>query len=223
MIVSARIEDRLTLRWSLQTALLGIGELKVLAPLAAPRIAIMRLSRISESKVVRVFKLKAASLFVLVALSIFGCASRPVLRSTPESTPSKQNVSELVPTEFNFAKEFVQFLVNSGWTVQPVRPSKLNGFFTKTQDAAWIETDHGIMEVIFFDNDGDVQQIQISEEGSDIPNYHKYVLKLPTETRRIEASPTYFTKHRNMLIVTIDAQLNKSLNQLLASSQSGRA
>jgi hypothetical protein len=172
---------------------------------------------------VRVFKLRVGLLGVLATLSILGCASRPVPRSAPEFSPSKRDVSDLVPTELNFAKEFVQFLVNSGWAVQPVRPSKLNGLFTKTQNAAWIDTDKGIMEVIFFDSDADVQQIQITEESSDIPNYHKYVLKTPTETRRIEASPTYFTKHRNMLVVTIDAQLNKALNQLIASSQSPRA
>jgi hypothetical protein len=165
---------------------------------------------------VKVFTIKVA-LLVLIALSTFGCASRSVLRSAPASTPQKMDVSDLVPAELNFAKEFVQFLVNSGWTVQPVRPSKLNGFFIETKKAAWIDTDKGIMEVIFFDNEADVQQIQITEE-TDIRSYHKYVLKTPTETRRIEASATYFTKHRNMLIVTIDGQLNEALNQLLASS-----
>jgi len=167
--------------------------------------------------------LKVALLGVLVVPSILGCAARPVPRSAPEFSPAKRDVSHLVPTELNFAKEFVQFLVNSGWTVQPVRPSKLNGFFTKTQNAAWIDTDKGIMEVIFFDSDADVQQIQITEDSSDLPNYHKYLLKTPTEMRRIEASPTYFTKYRNMLVVTIHAQLNKALNQLIASSESPRA
>ena len=86
-----------------------------------------------------IFKLKVALLGVLATSSIIGCASRPIPRSAQEFSPSKPDVSHLVPTELNFAKELVQFLVNSGWTVQPVRPSKLNGFFTKTQNAAWID------------------------------------------------------------------------------------
>jgi hypothetical protein len=160
-------------------------------------------------------------LFCLVGLVLMGgCGSRPRTASSVPPASQKTDISNLVPNDLAFAKSFVQLLVDSGWAVQPVRPSKLNGFFLQTNKAAWIDTDKGIMEVVFFDNEADVEQIQITQERS---NLHIYTLKTPTETQRMEGSATYFTKHGNMLIVTIDAHLNDALNQLFASSAAGRA
>jgi len=135
----------------------------------------------------------------------------------------KKDVSDLVPADLSFAKGFVQFLIASGWTVQPVRPSKLNGFFRETKKAAWIDTDKGILEVVFFENEAQVDQIQITEERSDISTYHKYVIRTQGTTQRMEGGAAYFTKQRNMLVVTSDAQLNEALNRLFVSSGSGRA
>ena len=174
-----------------------------------------------DFKFARLLVAKAMSLILLPSLVFtVGCTSRPVPESAPALTAQKKDVSDLVPADLGFAKEFVQFLVASGWTVQPVRPSKLNGFFRETKKAAWIDTDKGIMEVVFFDNEADVEQIQITQERS---NLHIYILKTPTETRRMEGSATYFTKHGNMLIVTIDARVNEALDRLFASYGSGRA
>jgi hypothetical protein len=158
-------------------------------------------------------------LFCLVGLVLMGgCGSRPRTASSVPPASQKTDISNLVPNDLAFAKSFVQLLVDSGWAVQPVRPSKLNGFFLQTKKAAWIDTDKGIMEVVFFDNEADVEQIQITQERS---NLHIYILKTPAETRRMGGSATYFTKHGNMLIVTIDAHLNDVLNQLFASSAVG--
>ena len=160
----------------------------------------------------------------LASILLAACVSRP---RTPDSLRApieqKLDASKLVPADLAFAKPLVQLLVDSGWAVQPVRPSKLNGFFLATNKAAWIDTDKGILEVIFFDNPAQVVQIQITEGRSAIASYHKYVIKTPTETRRMEGSATYFTKHSNMLIVTIDARVKEALDQLFASYGSGRA
>ena len=160
----------------------------------------------------------------LASILLAACVSRP---RTPDSlrasTEQKLDASKLVPADLAFAKPLVQLLVDSGWAVQPVRPSKLNGFFLATNKAAWIDTDKGILEVIFFDNPARVDQIQITEGRSAIASYHKYVIKTPTETRRMEGSATYFTKHSKMLIVTIDARVKEALDQLFASYGSGRA
>ena len=104
-----------------------------------------------DFKFARLLVAKAMSLILLPSLVFtVGCTSRPVPESAPALTAQKKDVSDLVPADLGFAKEFVQFLVASGWTVQPVRPSKLNGFFRETKKAAWIDTDKGILEVVFF-------------------------------------------------------------------------
>ena len=74
------------------------------------------------------------------------------------------------------------------------------------------------MEVVFFESDAQVNQIQITEERGDKYAYHKYVIRTPATTQRMEGGAAYFTKHRNTLIVTSDAQLNETLNRLFASS-----
>src|SRR5260370_9676560 len=122
-----------------------------------------------------------------------GCVSRHrTPDSLPASTEQKPDAAKLVPADLAFARPLVQLLVDSGWAVQPVRPSKLNGFFLATNKAAWIDTDKGILEVIFFYNPARVDQIQITEGRSDIASYHKYVIKSPPATRRMEGSVTYF-------------------------------
>ena len=155
---------------------------------------------------------------VFALVFVVGCGSRSNIPAPKPPDPERTDVSQIVPGDLKFAENFVRLLVDSGWTVQPVRHSKMNGFFLETQEAAWILTDKGILEVIFFENRSRVEQIQITEEAS-IPTYHKYVLKTPTETRRIEGALTFFTKYHNMLIVTIDAHLKESLNQVLASER----
>jgi hypothetical protein len=157
---------------------------------------------------------------VLGLILIVACVSRHrTADSVPASAEQRPDVSTLVPADLAFAKPFVQLLLDGGWTVQPVRPSKLNGFFRATNKAAWIDTNKGVLEVIFFENPAQVEQIQITEERTDIATYHKYVLQALTETRRMEGGVTYFTKHGNMLIVTIDAGVHEALDRLFVSGR----
>jgi hypothetical protein len=160
--------------------------------------------------------MKLLSLCSVLLLSILGCASRPSIMGPP-AVPSVQrtDVSPLVPADLNYAKGFVQLLSDSGWSIQRVLPSKFNGFFRETKKAAFIETDKGILEVVFFGDDAEVERIQTNEEKSEIPNYHKYVVTSAKTTRRIEGGATYFTKYRNMLIMTSDHDLNDKLRRLL--------
>ena len=169
-----------------------------------------------NSNVMRLFWL----IGVFGLILIVGCVSRHrTADPAPASGEQRPDASTLVPADLAFAKPFVQLLLDGGWTVQPVRPSKLNGFFRATNKAAWIDTDKGVLEVIFFENPTQIEQIQITEERSDIATYHKYVLQTPNETRRMEGSATYFTKHGNMLIVTIDAGVHEALDRLFASGR----
>ncbi len=131
---------------------------------------------------------------------------------------TRRDVSYPVPDELSYAKDFVQLLVEEGWSVQDVRHSKFNSFFRETSKAAYIKTDRGTFEVVFFDRDDEVGRLQISEEPDADANYHNYILQTPKTDQRIEGGACYFTKRRNMLITTTDPELNKALDRLLAES-----
>ena len=154
---------------------------------------------------------------VVLCFSVFGCKPRSAISTMP-AAPSLQRVdiSPLVPGELIYAKNFVQFLSDSGWSIQGVHRSMHESFFRETNKAAYLETDHGILEVVFFDTNAAVEQIQIIEEPSTSPNGHSYLIKSTATTQRTGGfGPTYFTKYRNMFIITIDRELNDKLQEIL--------
>ena len=159
---------------------------------------------------------------VVLLSSMLACASRSSIGLHPSSVAPTTEVSSIVPVDLSFAKDFVRFLTVSGWQVQAVRHSKFNGFFRETNRAVWIETDKGTLEVVFFDNDITVEQMHISEQRNRASSYHKYVVRTAETSQRIEGGPAYFTKYRNMLIMTSDRDLNDALNRLLAPSAQTR-
>ena len=103
---------------------------------------------------------------VLVTLSLTAssCAvqSKTVTASLPPS--QKADVSNLISEDLSFAKEFVQSLSDAGWTIQEISHSKFNGFFADSRNAAFIRTDKGEVEAIFFQSKDDVDQIRVTED-----------------------------------------------------------
>src|SRR4030095_4001266 len=163
------------------------------------------------------FSKRLLSLCGILTLSLtLACGSRSSLSApaAPSLTP-RNDVSPLV--ELTYARDFIQLLRDKGVNIQGVFPSKLNGFFHETNRAAFVQTGKGVLEVVFFDTDAEVEQIEINEERSDIPNYHSYVIRSLKTTGKMEGAANYFAKYRNVLIVTIDRDLNHSVNQLLMS------
>ena len=153
---------------------------------------------------------------VVLCFSVFACKPRSAISTMPAApSPQRVDISPLVPAELSFAKDFVQFLSDSGWSIQGVHRSKHESFFRETNKAAYLETDHGILEVVFFDTNAAVEQIQIIEEPSTSPG-HSYLIKSTATTQRTGGfGPTYFTKYRNMFIITIDRDLNDKLQKIL--------
>ena len=150
---------------------------------------------------------------------MLACGSRSSVNTPASPSLAQRNdVSPLVPPELNYAREFIQLLSDKGLTIQGVFASKLNGFFHETKRAAFVQTGKGVLEVVFFDTNAEVEEIQINEEKSEIPNYHKYVIRSPKTNRKMEGAVTYFTKYQNVLIVTIDRDLNDKVNRLLGIS-----
>ena len=158
-------------------------------------------------------KLALFSFLIVLSWIMISCASQSKTIAPPVSAAQKRDVSYLVPAELSYAKEFVQFLNDSGWSIEAIYPSKFNGFFRETNKAAFIKTDRGIIEVVFFDKDAEVEQVQVSEEQSKIPRYHKYKIQTPMTQQSIEGAATYFKKYRNMFII-VHGELNDELNRL---------
>ena len=135
----------------------------------------------------------------------------------PKSSGQSPDVTQLVPAQISFATEFVQHLSNAGLTVQRVSLSKYNGGFFGPTKAARIKTDKGVFEVVFFDKLDDLEAIQLKEEESSNPNYHRYRITLANTTHTMEGRyPVYFTQYQNKLIITYDRQYSETLTLLFA-------
>lgn len=160
---------------------------------------------------------------VLILIVAFASRANIVVAPVPNQGP---DVSHLVPSDLSFATPLVQSLSDSGWSIQAVRHSKFNGGVLWTTKAAWVKTDKGIFEVVFYETVSDVEQIQIKEDSDSTPAYHKYTVTRANESHPfVGRFPVYFTKYRTMMIVTHDGKLNDAINRFVADqipSGSGR-
>jgi len=153
----------------------------------------------------------------LIALSLAAsCSALQRTVITDNSTlQRKLKALPLISEDLSFAKDFVRTLNDAGWIVREVHHSKFNSFFKESSKAAFIRTDKGAIEAIFFESDADVKQIRVSEAQTGDLKYHSYLVqKLPLTNQRIEGGETYFAKYRNVFIITINSELSDDLNQL---------
>jgi hypothetical protein len=126
------------------------------------------------------------------------------------------DISHLVPAQITFATEFAQRLSDGGWTVQKVSLSKFNGGFIGPTKASWIKTDHGILEVVYFDKPAELEAIKLIEETPPDASYHQYQIILAETLQRMEGRmPVFLTKFRDKLIVVYDRKLNEALADVL--------
>ena len=100
---------------------------------------------------------------------------------------------------------------------QAVKHSKFNGGLFGSTKAAWIKTNKGVLEAVFFERTCDLERIQISEELDSNPGYRKYTVTVGNDKHSFEGRfPVYFTRYKAILIVTYDSNLNDAFNQLVA-------
>ena len=154
-------------------------------------------------------------IYVGLSLSALSCASPRTSVAPIAPYMRKADVSHLVPADLSFAKNFVQTLSNAGWEIREVSHSKFNGFFRDSEKAAFIRTDKGVIEAIFFQSKADVEQIQVIEVQNKSLGYFRYTLvKPPVTNQRIEGGDCYFTKYKNVFVITSDRGANDALNRL---------
>jgi hypothetical protein len=102
------------------------------------------------------------------------------------------------------AIEFARFLNEHNIAVQSAHSSKLNGFFRDLPKAAYFKTDKGILEVIFFPDNG-AEKVSVTEvrDGS------RYIYSFTGQPRPNPpgntfnaAFPVYFVKRGGWFVVT---------------------
>ena len=113
------------------------------------------------------------------------------------------------------ALHFAETLQQHGFTVQSIHRSKLEGFFNGLNRAAFLRTDKGIIEVIFFDEPTGAERVRVIEKRRG--NRYLYAFEgqpNPQPGERIDAGyPIYFIPYKNWFMVVMDKELASVLQQ----------
>ena len=174
----------------------------------------------------RAIKMLALLLGAIVAV---GCSTVHATSATDTSEPSVTVVPEQTrqPTTvpfssgLAFATPLIRTLNQSGIHVLSVRDSTFASMFPSTHEAAWIETDKGIVDVLFFATPEEASHISITESPNSPAGRFSYIIQAPSPTlqhdQTIDAAfPLYFTVGHGMLMVTSSQQLNEELKHLFS-------
>lgn len=128
-----------------------------------------------------------------------------------------KDVSLMQPSDIAYADamEFVRFLNEHGFKVLSVHRSKLEGFFRGVNRAAFIRTDKGIIEVIFFSEPRGAEKIEVT--GQNRAGRYIYTFRGQPDPKPgdiIDASrPVYFIKQGGWLIVIDDQKIDNALKE----------
>ena len=146
-------------------------------------------------------------------------APAPTMTVVPRQT--KQSTAVVVPADLAFASRLVQVLDRSGLDVLAVRGSTFMSIFQSTNEAARIETNNGIVDVVFFATPEEASRISIRQSPNASVGRFIYIIQAPPPTmlhdQRMDAAfPLYFTVGHGMFMATSSLQLDKILKQLFA-------
>ena len=126
-----------------------------------------------------------------------------------------------VSSRFQFAEPFVRTLERAGTVVQSVEPSTSEALFPHVTSAAFIRTDHGVVEIVAFPGSTDAEQLSITYT-KDGPSRHRYRIEGPILTGPgpdiHAAAPEYFTLYNNWFIQTLDPDLEASIKRILGQT-----
>jgi hypothetical protein len=123
------------------------------------------------------------------------------------------------PTDLAFANPLVELLRGGGLTVLSVRGSVYNGMFQSTDQAAWIQTDQGIVEAAFFPDSAEAGLIRVTPVTGEVGRYiYKIQAPAPTLSHDVTIDagfPLYFTVQDSMFLVTSSTGLDETLKRIL--------
>ncbi len=151
----------------------------------------------------------------VITLAIHSSALAKHTPFHPPSAAQTKDSSLLRPADTAYADaiDFSRFLERHGFRVQSLHRSKFEGFFRGVNKAAFIRTDRGIIEVIFFDEAGGAGRINVTERREDgryIYTFEGQPEPMPNDA--IDSNrPVYFMKYKNQLMITDDRELAAGL------------
>jgi len=163
--------------------------------------------------------------FLLVVLT--ACRSLPKTTESPKFTATAASLQTMqptkvaIPTDLAFSTPLVQVLDQSGLNILSIQGSTYMAMFQSTDKAVWIKTDEGIVEVIFFANSAEVEQIHIAEQINETKGRYLYTIRAPARIllhdQTIDAAfPLYFTVKNDMLLITSSEELEKTLKHIFS-------
>jgi hypothetical protein len=135
--------------------------------------------------------------------------------SVPAQRPGSPDDSLLRPSHHAYvdAMEFARFLNEHNIAVKSIHNSKLSGFFRGLPKAAFFRTDKGILEVIFFPDNG-AEKVSVTERRDN----NRYIYSFrgqpqPDPARDIydSARPVYFIAHGGWFVVTYDEEASTAV------------
>ncbi len=167
----------------------------------------------------------ATTFFLLVALT--SCINIPKPSESPAptvpivSTQMEQPTQAAITTDLAFSTPLVEVLRQSGLIIMSVQSSTYVAIFPSTDKAAWIETNKGIVEAVFFADSAEVEQIHITEQPKQTAGRYLYAIQAPPPTllheQTIDAAfPLYFTTKSDMLMITSSEELDKTLKEIFS-------
>ena len=142
---------------------------------------------------------------LVMCFDAFGLTSQQTSSQATIAYQSKDS-SILKPTDVAYveALEFARLLNGKGIIVKSVHGSKLNGFFRDLEKAAFLRTDKGIVEVIFFPEPTGAERVQVTERrraGRYLYSFAGQPHPNPPGDTFDSNRPMYFLMYRNWFIV----------------------
>jgi hypothetical protein len=126
-----------------------------------------------------------------------------------------------IPADLDHAQALVHWLGDVGIGVLAVQHSTEGSLFQSANQAAWIKTDLGIADAVFFLGPAQAGHIQVTPLQSQAVGRHLYKVQAPPPmmldpVTMDAAYPLYFTVRHGLFIETSSLQLNQALRRLPA-------
>jgi hypothetical protein len=158
-------------------------------------------------------KAKRGIVFIIAAFTAWTSAD-PCIAAVQPDRP--------IPAELKHVAPFVEFLRGAGLIVLEVQQSHLTGMFKGTDQAAYITTNRGVLELVTFPGPTDAERITIEySKTPGVPASHHYLFQgwpINGDAGKWSGTqPAYFTLHKNWFIVAwqpeLDAFVKRRLGQ----------
>lgn len=122
---------------------------------------------------------------------------------------------------FDEAVSFAEVLDQAGVHVQKIFASKLNGFFRGVNKAAYYRTDKGVVEAIFFEDDGaeKITPTETKEGNAYLYSFTGQPHPNPPSDTINSSKPIYFMAYANaFLMIHGDRELFETLKKSLGTN-----